>query len=478
MEIIFIRQKTGNNTILVVPSNLDFFNTKDNIIALATPSGVGAIAVIRLSGKDSISITNTLFKGKDLEKQKSHTVHFGTIRDGKKILDEVLVTIFKEGTSYTKENSVEISTHGSPFIVQEVIKLFLNNGIRLAQPGEFTKRAFINGQFDLSQAEAVADLIHSDSPTSHELAMKQMRGGFSSDISELRSQLIKFASLIELELDFSEEDVEFANRDELVNLIHQIKLKLTALIKSFELGNVVKKGVPVAIVGRPNAGKSTLLNALLNEERAIVSDIAGTTRDTIEESLTIDGIQFRFVDTAGLRDTEDKIEQIGVEKALEQINKSSIFIYLFDAHNLSLTDVKEDLSKLDSEKPKLIIANKSDLINSSLKDEISNSELGIIDISAKEKTSIESLKNALSEAINLDKIDGEQSVVTNIRHFESLRNTNSSLNEVLQAIEMGVSGDLLALDIKNALHHLGEITGEITTEDLLDSIFRDFCIGK
>ena len=341
--------------------SLDFFNTNDTIIALATPQGVGAIAVIRLSGKEAIKACNLFFKGKDLEKQESHTIHFGTIRDDDKVIDEVLVSIFHEGKSYTKENAVEISTHGSPYIVEKIIKLFLDHGVRMAQPGEFTKRAFLNGQFDLSQAEAVADLIHSDSPASHENALKQLRGGFSSDISLLRSQLIKFASLIELELDFSEEDVEFADRGELVSLIEQITLKLDHLIKSFELGNVVKKGVPVAIVGRPNAGKSTLLNALLNEERAIVSDIEGTTRDTIEESLNIHGIQFRFIDTAGLRETEDQVEKIGVEKALEQIKKSHIYIYLFDASKLNEEDVELELSRLDNDKPKIVVANKVDL---------------------------------------------------------------------------------------------------------------------
>lgn len=458
--------------------NTHFFDTKDTIIALATPPGVGAIAVIRLSGSNAIKIVNRFFKGKDLEKQASHTVHFGIIKNEDKIIDEVLIAVFHEGKSYTKENAIEISTHGSPFIVEQVIKLFLNNGARLAQPGEFTKRAFINGQFDLSQAEAVADLIHSDSPASHQLAIQQMRGGFSSEISELRKQLIKFASLIELELDFSQEDVEFANRDELINLIHQINQKLTSLIQSFELGNVIKKGVPVAIVGRPNAGKSTLLNAFINEERAIVSDIEGTTRDTIEESITINGTQFRFIDTAGIRETNDSIEKIGVEKALEQISKSAIFIYLFDAHKLTIDEVKFDLSKLDIQKKKLIVANKIDLITPQKLKELNQSELKIIGISAKNKKSIDIILNQLSESINNKNIDGEQSIVTNIRHFESLKNTKNALAEVLQAIELDISGDLLALDIKNALYYLGEITGEITTDDLLDSIFRDFCIGK
>ena len=458
--------------------NTHFFDTKDTIIALATPPGVGAIAVIRLSGSNAIKIVNRFFKGKDLEKQASHTVHFGIIKNEDKIIDEVLIAVFHEGKSYTKENAIEISTHGSPFIVEQVIKLFLNNGARLAQPGEFTKRAFINGQFDLSQAEAVADLIHSDSPASHQLAIQQMRGGFSSEISELRKQLIKFASLIELELDFSQEDVEFANRDELINLIHQINTKLTSLIQSFELGNVIKKGVPVAIVGRPNAGKSTLLNAFINEERAIVSDIEGTTRDTIEESITINGTQFRFIDTAGIRETNDSIEKIGVEKALEQISKSAIFIYLFDAHKLTIDEVKFDLSKLDIQKKKLIVANKIDLITPQKLKELNQSELKIIGISAKNKKSIDIILNQLSESINNKNIDGEQSIVTNIRHFESLKNTKNALAEVLQAIELDISGDLLALDIKNALYYLGEITGEITTDDLLDSIFRDFCIGK
>lgn len=476
--IIFTRPKLGINTTEKLPSNSDFFNTDDTIIALATPSGVGAIAVIRLSGKESIQIVNQIFHGKNLEKQDTHTVHFGTIRKDEKIIDEVLTTVFHEGRSYTKENSIEISTHGSPFIIQEVIKLLLDNGVRMAQPGEFTKRAFLNGQFDLSQAEAVADLIHSDSPTSHENAMKQMRGGFSSDISILRSQLIKFASLIELELDFSEEDVEFADRSQLIELINQINIKLDSLLKSFELGNVIKKGVPVAIVGRPNAGKSTLLNSLLNEDRAIVSDIAGTTRDTIEESLTIEGIQFRFIDTAGIRETSDTIEKIGVEKALEQIDKSSIYIYLFDINELTPSDLKDELSKLDASKKRLIIANKTDLASQEIKDDFQDYADNMLFISAKEKNSLEQIKDALSNAVNYESADSEQSIVTNVRHFESLRNTKNSLQEVLNAIETGLGGDLLSIDIKNALHHLGSITGEISTDDLLDSIFRDFCIGK
>ncbi|MDH5474500.1 MAG: tRNA uridine-5-carboxymethylaminomethyl(34) synthesis GTPase MnmE, partial [Cyclobacteriaceae bacterium] len=353
-------------------------NIQDTIIALATPQGVGAIAVIRLSGDDAISITNKVFKGKDLEKQPSHTIHFGTLRGksedkGEAIIDEVLVSIFKTPTSFTKENVVEISTHGSPYIVKQVIKLLLKNGARLAKPGEFTQRAFLNGQFDLAQAEAVADLINSDTAASHEAAMNQMRGGFSKEIGRLREELIHFASMIELELDFGEEDVEFADRDDLKALINKLLVVIEALIKSFDLGNVIKNGVPTVIAGKPNAGKSTLLNALLNEERAIVSEIAGTTRDSIEDEITIEGINFRFIDTAGLRETTDTIEAIGVERTQAKMKTASLIIYMFDLVNDSVTEILKEVNRLEnSGKPFVCVGNKIDKADPALEAQLKN----------------------------------------------------------------------------------------------------------
>lgn len=452
---------------------------EETIIALASAPGVGAISVIRLSGEQAIHITNNCFKGKDLTIQKSHSAHFGYIVDGSRELDEVLVTIFKTPNSYTKENAVEISCHGSPYIVQSIIKLFLKNGVRMAEQGEFTKRAFLNGRFDLTQAEAVADLIASESKAGHELALKQLKGGVSSEIKELRTQLIHFASLIELELDFSEEDVEFADRTQLVELIQNIQRYLNKLIYSFEYGNAIKNGVPVAIVGKPNAGKSTLLNALLNENRAIVSDIAGTTRDTIEEVLNVDGVQFRFVDTAGLRETQDEIEKIGVEKALEQIEKSSIFIYLFDINEISFQQVKNEMNLLNTTIPFLIVANKTDLMSTKQFQEYNTqSNLECIFISAKQKSGVEEIKKALLRAIHTSAIENFDVVITNSRHYEMLVNTQEALKDVLNGIDLQITGDFLAVDIRRALESLGRITGDISTDDLLDNIFSKFCIGK
>jgi len=446
------------------------------ICALATAPGIGAIAIIRLSGEDAITICNKVFKGKDLSKVESHTAHFGTIRDGEKIIDEVLVTVFKGRKSFTGENSVEISTHGSPYIQQQVLQLLLKNGAESAGPGEFTLRAFLNGKLDLSQAEAVADVIAANSETSHELAMSQMRGGFSNEIQKLREELIHFASLIELELDFGEEDVEFADRDDLKKLVTKLNTALISLISSFDYGNVIKTGVPVAIVGKPNAGKSTLLNSLLKEDRAIVSAIAGTTRDTIEEILNINGVQFRFIDTAGLRETTDEIEKIGVDKAFEQIEKSAIYLYLFDINALSLKEVEADLSQLNTEIPRLIIANKTDLVDATKLVEFD--KLNCYFISAKENNSIETLKDVLFKAVNERLVKTNDVVVTNARHHEALSKANESLNTVLEGLENNITGDFLAMDIRQALHQLGMITGDITTDDLLENIFSKFCIGK
>lgn len=450
----------------------------DTIVALSTPPGVGAIGVIRLSGDDAINITNKVFKGKDLTKQDSHTIHFGTIRDNDKIIDEVLVSLFIAPKSFTKENVVEISCHGSPFILKQVIKILLVNGARLAKPGEFTQRAFINGQFDLAQAEAVADLINADSEASHEAALKQMRGGFSEQIKELRAELIHFASMVELELDFAEEDVEFADRDDLKKLIHSLHEVINKLISSFDLGNVIKNGVPTVIAGKPNAGKSTLLNALLNEEKAIVSDIAGTTRDFIEDEINLGGINFRFIDTAGLRETTDTIEAMGVQRTQEQMKKASLIIYLVDMANDSVVDMNREINKLENLGiPFVVVGNKSDLALPELKKAIEAIK-GSVLIGAKAQDNLDALKDRLLEVVNLDNFKSGDVVVTNIRHYDNLLKTRDALQDVLNGLDMNVTGDFLAMDIRQALHYLGEITGEITTDDLLANIFSKFCIGK
>ncbi|MHA6247933.1 tRNA uridine-5-carboxymethylaminomethyl(34) synthesis GTPase MnmE [Pontibacter sp. CAU 1760] len=453
--------------------------TTDTIVAVATAPGVGAIAVIRLSGPEAIRITNAVFKGKDLTHQASHTIHFGTIRDNEKVLDEVLVSLFVAPHSYTKENVVEISCHGSDFIVQQIVQLLLKKGARLANAGEFTKRAFLNGQFDLAQAEAVADLISSDSALSHEVAMKQMRGGFSQEIKRLRAELVHFASMIELELDFGEEDVEFADRDQLRTLILNIQAIIRELLKSFELGNVIKNGVPTVIVGNPNAGKSTLLNKLLNEEKAIVSDVPGTTRDFIEDEINIEGISFRFIDTAGLRETTDKVEAIGVERTMQKLSQSSLIIYLFDITEVTAQEVQAELDRLNPKKlPLVAVANKIDRAPADKVAAFEGIE-GLVTISAAEGANLDELKQALVEKVNLGKLNtSSQTIVTNLRHVDSLNKTYAALDDVLNGLALGMSGDLVAADIRRALYSLGEITGEITTDDLLDNIFTKFCIGK
>ncbi|MEL7002816.1 MAG: tRNA uridine-5-carboxymethylaminomethyl(34) synthesis GTPase MnmE [Bacteroidota bacterium] len=451
---------------------------KDTIVALATSPGIGAIAVIRLSGPDAISITNKVFRGKDLQKQNSHTIHFGTLRDGDKIVDEVLASLFIAPKSFTKENVVELSCHGSPYIVKQIIKLLLTKGARLALPGEFTKRAFINGQFDLAQAEAVADLINADSEASHQAALKQMRGGFSDQIKNLREELIHFASMIELELDFGEEDVEFADRSDLKSLIDNLLNVLNPLISSFDLGNVIKNGVPTVIAGKPNAGKSTLLNALLNEEKAIVSDIAGTTRDFIEDEINIGGVTFRFIDTAGLRETTDTIEAIGVERTQEQMKKASLIIYMIDLANDNIVDFNRDINKLENLGiPFIVVGNKLDKAKTSLKEAVDKVKGSVI-ISAHSKENLELLKDRILEVVHLDDFKTGDTIVTNIRHYDNLIKTKNSLNDVLIGLDNNITGDFLAMDIRQSLHYLGEITGEITTDDLLANIFSKFCIGK
>ncbi len=453
-------------------------NNTSTIVALSTPAGVGAIGVIRLSGTQAIKIVNAVFKGKDLTKQSSHTIHFGTIRDGKKVIDEVLVSIFVAPRSFTKENVVEISCHGSPYIVKEIIKVLIANGARLAKAGEFTQRAFLNGQFDLAQAEAVADLINSDSAASHTAAIHQMRGGFSAQIKALREELIHFASMIELELDFGEEDVEFANRDDLKQLINNLLTAINALIQSFDLGNVIKNGVPTVIAGKPNAGKSTLLNALLNEERAIVSDIAGTTRDVIEDEINFEGVNFRFIDTAGLRETTDTIEAIRVERTQEKMKTAALIIYMFDLSVEPITEILKEVNRLENNcKPFICVGNKIDKADPAIVDKLIPNEHFVL-ISASQKSKIDNLKSKIMELVNLDNFKTGDTIVTNIRHYDNLLRTRNSLQDVLNGLKNNVTGDFLAMDIRQALHYLGEITGQITTDDLLANIFSKFCIGK
>ena len=464
--------------------------TDDTIVALATATGVGAISVIRLSGKEAIELADKVFKtlnGKPLSEAPSHTVHLGTIKSENQVIDECLATIFKGKKSYTGEPVVEFSCHGSAYITQEVIKLCLANGARLAEAGEFTKRAFLNGKLALNQAEAVADLIASDSKASHQVALQQMRGGFTSEIEDLRQELLNFASLIELELDFSEEDVEFADRSLFEQLLKRIKTTLQTLIQSFSAGNAIKNGIPVAIVGKPNAGKSTLLNTLLNEERAIVSDIAGTTRDTIEETLHIDGFTFRFIDTAGIRDTKDKIEAIGVEKAKEKIKKAQIVLYLYNEKENTTDEVIHFVTENYHKEAKFILLHNKieDLqevitpfdneILASIPEEYIFSQLRI---SAKENINIDELKKILSLYVKNLSPSAGNTIITNIRHYEALNNALQALEKVEEGMQIHLSGDLLAIDIRETLYHLGSITGAVSNDELLGNIFSRFCIGK
>ncbi len=461
-------------------------NNTDTIIALATPQGIGAIGVIRVSGSNAINICESVFSSKNLKKKSlhdkaSHTLHFGVIHDDSIIIDEVLLSLFKAPHSYTSENTIEISCHGSKFIQQQIIQLFLKHGARMANQGEFTLRAFLNGKLDLSQAEAVADLISSNSSSSHQIAMQQMRGGFSNKIKLLRQNLIDFASLIELELDFSEEDVEFANRMDLNKLVFTIQKIVQRLIDSFEVGNVIKNGIPVAIVGKPNAGKSTLLNVLLEEDRAIVSEIPGTTRDVIEDEKNIDGVLFRVIDTAGIRETNDIIESIGVQKTFEQIKLSSIAIYLFDAHEITSSELKlivEEITPHLHNSQLLLVANKIDKEDIEYTKNEFREFNNLIFISAKEHTNIDELKKHLVALFDDRTVNVTETIVTNSRHVEALRHTNVALFKVLDGLNNNVTGDFLAMDIRVALHHLGTITGEISSDDLLANIFSRFCIGK
>ncbi len=455
----------------------NFSHTTDIICAISSPPGVGAISLIRLSGAGSIELFNLIFS-KDISNAKGYTVHFGNIIKNEELLDEVVVTIFKNPQSFTGEDIVEIACHGSIYIQQELLSLLIDLGARMAAAGEFSKRAFFNGKMDLSQTESIADLIHSESEGAHRLAIQQMKGGISNQLSELRQKMMNFASLIELELDFSEEDVEFADRTALIALIEEVQEVVAQLTQSFKLGNAIKNGVTTAIVGRPNAGKSTLLNALLKEDRAIVSEIAGTTRDTIEEVLTIEGIDFRFIDTAGLRETEDTIEKIGVARALAQVEKSAVYIYLFDMDAITVSELETDLENLPIDIPRLVVANKSDIVAEAIQLEFENTDIEMIFISAKENESLLLLQERLLKLIDVEDLSAQKIIVTNVRHYEALRQANADLLKVKEGLESGISGDFLAMDIRQAMHHLGTITGEVTTDDLLGNIFANFCIGK
>ncbi|MFT6699503.1 MAG: tRNA modification GTPase [Porticoccaceae bacterium] len=460
----------------------------DTIIALATPSGVGAISVIRLSGEKSIEIVDAFFtsvrKGKSIKNQKTHTIHLGHIISNGLILDEVLVSVFKNPNSYTGENVIEISCHGSSFIQQEIIQLFLKNGCRMADNGEFTMRSFLNGKMDLSQAEAVADVIASNSAASHQMAIQQMRGGITNELKELRAQLLDFAALIELELDFSGEDVEFADRTKFKELVAKITFVLKRLIDSFSFGNAMKNGIPVAIIGEPNVGKSTLLNTFLNEEKAIVSEIAGTTRDAIEDEIIIDGVAFRFIDTAGIRETKDIIESIGIKKAYEKADNAQLIIFLIDSNKFN-SSKSEFLSEIEIFKTRfpnkrlLVIANKVDTLSveqtTTLQLEIEN----LILLSAKNKIGIDALKEELTSLVNIGALSNNETIVTNSRHFEALNNALIAITSVQQGIDLEISTDLFSIDIRECLRHLGAITGDYDVDkDILGHIFSNFCIGK
>lgn len=459
--------------------NPNSYQPNDTICALATPAGLGAIGVIRLSGTNAIAIANQCFAGKNLTTVASHTAHFGRLVQAEEIIDEVLATVFVEPKSYTGENTVEISCHGSTYIQQRILEVLINAGARLAQPGEFTLRAFLNGKLDLTQAEAVADLIASNSEMSHKTAMNQMRGGFSKEIAMLREKLINFASLIELELDFSEEDVEFASRPELQTLVSNLHKMLLQLVETFKMGNAIKNGVPTVIVGKPNAGKSTLLNALIKEDRAIVSAIAGTTRDTIEESFTLGGIVYRLIDTAGIREhTADLIESIGIEKTYEKIKQASIIIYLFDALETDLDSLSKALAEFNNLEATVIpVANKIDLGNEQDFKAKFSSLPELIYLSSKAQSGLNQLYARLKEVVSKDKVSNDV-IITNLRHYQALSEAAQALEQVLQSMQQNRKTELLAFDIRKAIFHLGEITGEITNDDLLANIFSKFCIGK
>ena len=458
-------------------------DANSTIVALSTAPGLGAIAVVRLSGPEAVSIVNRVFKPagkKTLAEAPSHTAHFGVILDDGSELDEVVTTVFRSPRSYTGQDVVEISCHGSPYIQQRLIEVLIGAGARLAGPGEFTMRAFLAGRMALTQAEAVADLIASESAAQHRMAMSQMRGGYTEALKTLRQELVDFVALIELELDFSEEDVEFADRGRLTNLLDLIKTKVDGLLKSFQEGNAIKTGIPIVIAGRPNAGKSTLLNALLNEERAIVSDIAGTTRDVIEDQLIIDGIPFRLMDTAGLRESNDQIEKAGIERSFDRMGKGTLVLYLFDQNAISGDEVHTDLNQLRTINPNILpVANKADLIENRTKAYNSAIPEGTIFISAKQGTHLDVLRHAMVErAVKSPDVATGSVTMSNVRHFEALEKASAHLVAARNGLASGLSGEFVSFDLRQVLEHLGAITGEVTTDDLLGSIFSRFCIGK
>ena len=457
----------------------------DNIVAIASPPGLGAISLIRISGNDCINQIDNIFYGFDKIKlidQDSHKLQLGYIKDGGQIIDKVLVTVFRNPKSYTGEDLVEISCHGSVYIQEKILQTILNHNCRIADPGEFTLRSFLNGKMDLSEAEAVADLIASNTKASHKLALSQMRGGFKNDINKLREELVNFASLIELELDFSQEDIEFANLNKLNDLVLTIEIKLTDLVKSFKIGNVIKNGLPIVIVGKPNSGKSTLLNCLLNEEKAIVSSIPGTTRDYIEDQININGIKCRFIDTAGIRKTEDKIENLGIKKTYEKIEEAEIILYLIDKSTLNDKNIVDYIIEIDKikkdfkEKEIIVLLNKCDVSTKILDDNLVS--LSATQISAKKGLNIDKLIERISIYMSKLSIDSHNVIVTNSRHLDLLSKTLDEIKKIKSSIKQNISSDLLSIDIKQASYFLGELTGEISNDELLGNIFSKFCIGK
>lgn len=459
------------------------------ICAIATSPGMGAIATIRLAGENAISIADEVFfsakRGKKLADQKANSLHYGTLKEGDEIVDEVVISLFRAPHSFTGEDIIEIGCHGSVYIQQRILQVLINHGARMARPGEFTQRAFLNGKMDLSQAEAVADLIFSSNASNHKMALKQMRGGFSKEISKLRGQLLHFIAMVELELDFSEEDVEFADRKQLIQLTSDIEHLLSKLANSFKLGNVLKNGVPVAIVGETNVGKSTLLNALLKEEKAIVSDIHGTTRDVIEDVINIEGTAFRFFDTAGIRETADQIESIGIERSYSKLEQAEIVLLVTDLTN-PMELISQRIDKIRerlNDQAFIIVGNKADLAGrDKISEMVAQVDLGenenIVFISAKQQQNLDSLIELLQESANLQQAEGTDVIVSNIRHYEALKQAHEAVVRVINGLNDGISGDFLAQDIRECLHYLGEITGEISNDEILGHIFKNFCIGK
>ncbi len=459
---------------------MNITNLEDTIVAIATGDVISAIGIVRLSGKHTFDIAQRLFPSKNLQDLPSHTLHFGKIYDeNQQVIDEVVISLFKAPHSYTGENIIEISCHGNPLILKKVVETCIRLGARLANPGEFTLRAFLNGKIDLTQAEAVADLIHAQSDKAHELAIKQLKGGFSNDLKSLRTQLLDLASLLELELDFSEEDVEFANREELLLTLQQIFIKINELKESFRLGNVIKQGIPTVIAGRPNAGKSSLLNLLLNEDRAIVSEIAGTTRDTIEETLNLNGILFQFIDTAGIRKATDTIETIGIQKTFEKIQKASVLIYLFDCQLITFEQVLEDLQSFPLENLYLIlVANKIDLNpHYEFEEKLQKLASKTLKITCKDSQSVDRIKQSLKDYAQ-NQIDSDSTIITNARHYEALERCHEALIQALNNMKNHVSSEFIAQDLRQVLFYLGTITGEISNDEILGNIFSKFCIGK